>query len=78
MVSFWKRPIIEITRARRIAEVLVRNGLGQVVQYAGLNRFLPKRQTPEIQRAVAGLSMPQRVRKTLEELGPTYIKLGQI
>lgn len=70
----------EISRARRIAEVLVRNGLGALAENVGLTRFIPpwrSRQVTEDARA-ARLTMPERVRRTLEELGPTYIKLGQI
>lgn len=70
----------EIARARHIADVLLRNGLGFVIETIELNRFLPFRRArrKEPESATAALSMPQRVRQTLEELGPTYIKLGQI
>ncbi|MHB1294259.1 MAG: ABC1 kinase family protein [Anaerolineae bacterium] len=73
-------PAAEILRARRIAEVLIRNGLGVIAEGLGLTRFLPswraRRMSADAQSA--GLTMPQRLRKTLEELGPTFIKLGQI
>ncbi|MHB0856642.1 MAG: ABC1 kinase family protein [Anaerolineae bacterium] len=73
-------PAAEIVRARRIAEVLIRNGLGVIAEGLGLTRFLPpwraRRVTADAQ--AAALTMPQRLRKTLEELGPTFIKLGQI
>lgn len=70
----------EISRARRIAEVLIRNGLGVVADAFGLTRFIPRGRARRMaaEQRMAGLSMPQRVRQTLEELGPTYIKLGQI
>jgi ubiquinone biosynthesis protein len=73
-------PKEEITRARRILEVLVRNGLGFVVENVGLSRLLPRRRSRQLQErdAAAGLTVPQRVRLTLEQLGTTYIKLGQI
>ena len=73
-------PAAEISRARRIAEVLVRNGLGVLAESTGLTRFIPRwRAHPvEADAQAATLTMPQRVRRTLEELGPTYIKLGQI
>ena len=73
-------PLPEIARARRIAEVLIRNGLGFVAERTGLARFLPiwtsRRTTADAQ--AARLSIPERLRKTLEDLGPTYIKLGQV
>jgi ubiquinone biosynthesis protein len=75
-----RRTANEIVRARHIAEVLVRNGLGVLAQSVGLTRFIPpwraRRMAADGQSA--RLNMPQRVRRTLEELGPTYIKLGQI
>ncbi|MHB1356844.1 MAG: ABC1 kinase family protein [Anaerolineae bacterium] len=79
-LPFWKRPGIEFTRARHITEVLIRNGLGFLVERAGLRRFVPRwrKQRLEPDAYARGMSLPQRVRHTLEELGPTYIKLGQI
>ncbi len=73
-------PLAEISRARYIAEVLVRNGLGFLVESLGLKRFLfPWRaRSVEAGARASVLSVPQRVRLTLEQLGPTYIKLGQI
>jgi ubiquinone biosynthesis protein len=71
----------EIARVRSIIEVLVRNGLGFLVEQLALDRFLPRiwrRQTLHAERAVSRLSVPERLRRTLEELGATYIKLGQI
>ena len=63
-----------------LAEVLIRNGLGFLAESLGLLRFLPRgrKRTLTEDRTRAALSMPERVRQTLEELGPTYIKLCQI
>lgn len=67
----------EITRLRQIAEVLARNGLVTLADLLGLERFLSKswrlRALDEDKT-----TMPMRLRKTLEELGPTFVKLGQI
>ncbi len=71
-----RRTLREITRTRRITQVLARNGLGMLAQTIGLGRVLPRRRKRDAQ--TEALSTPQRVRRTLEELGPTYIKLGQI
>lgn len=70
----------EIARARNIAEILIRNGLGFLAENVGLTRFLPPWQARKVDADAQArmLSVPQRVRRTLEELGPTYIKLGQI
>lgn len=77
----WPREAAQdIARARQIAEVLIRNGLGFMVDRSGLSRYLPlwraqraRKETPR-----HGRQLPERIRRTLEELGPTYVKLGQI
>jgi ubiquinone biosynthesis protein len=79
-LPFWKRPGIEFARASHITEVLIRNGLGFIVEQAGLRRFVPRwrKRRLEADAQAGGMTLPQRVRHTLEDLGPTYIKLGQI
>ena len=57
--------------------MLARHGLGFFISVAGLERFVP------LQRLFnrgyeQPLSRPEHVRRALEELGPTFIKLGQI
>ena len=64
-------------RYRQISRVLARHGLGFFISVAGLERFVP------LQRIFnrgyeQPLSRPEHVRRALEELGPTFIKLGQI
>jgi ubiquinone biosynthesis protein len=61
-------------RQREIAEVLVRHGLGYVVDAVGLERFRTSSPGPRNDSPAA----PERLRRVLEELGPTFIKLGQI
>lgn len=72
--------VTEIRRARQIAEVLIRNGLGFLAETTGLTRFLPPWRARRLraEERTAGLTVPQRFRQTLEELGPTFIKLGQV
>ncbi|HVP57706.1 MAG TPA: AarF/ABC1/UbiB kinase family protein [bacterium] len=57
-----------VKRHRQVVHVLVRHGFGQLVDRAR------KRAREEPSR----LTRPERVRLALEELGPTYVKLGQI
>ncbi len=76
----FRRRLAEIARVRRITEVLIRNGLGFLVQQLALERFLPRflrRRPVRADEAVSRLTVPQRLRRTLEQLGATYIKLGQ-
>ena len=71
--------IRHLHRYREIVTCLVRNGFGFVVEELGLfgmlslpkKLFTPPR--PEEEKAI-GI----RVRRVLEELGPTFIKLGQM
>jgi ubiquinone biosynthesis protein len=75
------RQIREFNRARHIAEILIRNGLGALLGQLELSRFLPqgwRRRAERADEALSRVSLPERVRHTLEDLGPTYIKIGQI
>ncbi|MGQ9492479.1 MAG: ABC1 kinase family protein [Anaerolineae bacterium] len=75
-----RQPYEDIVRLRQIAEVLLRNGLGFVAEQLDLTRFLPpwRQKGTSAEDRVSKYSIPERVRHTMEELGPTYIKLGQI
>jgi ubiquinone biosynthesis protein len=78
----FRRRLAEIARVRHIIEVLVRNGLGFLVEQLALDRFLPrflrKRRRVRADQATGRTGVPERLRRTLEELGATYIKLGQL
>ncbi len=80
VVLTFRRQYAEIARAREIAEILVKNGLGFVVEQLGLTRFLSRwrRRRVEAASEASALLVSERVRRTLEELGPTFIKLGQV
>ncbi|MCL6561217.1 MAG: hypothetical protein K6U74_21005 [Firmicutes bacterium] len=70
-------------RYREIANILVRHGFSYLVYQLGLAEFLDLRRrlkaTPEAeQRVKEELSPPVRLRLVLEELGPAFIKLGQV
>ncbi len=66
-------------RLREIAAILAKHGFGEVVtrleltEAVGIRRLMAYRD-----EADRPFSTAQRVRMTLEELGPTFIKLGQI
>lgn len=61
-----------VDRYRDVAVVLARHGLGFLLGVSGLNRWLPLR------GEVDGPTNPAHLRLALEELGPTFIKLGQM
>jgi ubiquinone biosynthesis protein len=68
-----------ISRYRDIAITLIRNGFGMVVEEIGIAQFLslPQRLFFEKKEKVSK-STGERIRHVLEELGPTFVKLGQI
>ncbi len=84
MLTFSRinRNIRSIRRYRNILGILIKYGFGHVVEQLNINYYLelgrkivtlgspPK----EIER----LTQPERLRLAMEELGPTFIKLGQI
>jgi len=69
----------QIVRYREIVQVLARHGFGNLIDQLELVPYLslPRRL---FRKATAGppLTAPERMRLAIEELGPTFIKLGQI
>ena len=69
--------VSDTPRYRRIAEVLVRNGLSALAAQIGLRDHMPemvRRRLPDAEPADG----PTRLRRALEDLGPTFVKLGQM
>ena len=71
----------DLPRLHQISSVLIRHGLGDLVRRIGIVTALEAgradAQFPR-RRGKRALSRPQRMRLALEELGPTFIKLGQV
>lgn len=71
----------DLGRVHDIASVLIRYGFGDLVRRIGMSGALERAgkalrwQAPE---ELARLEPPARVRRALEELGPTFVKFGQI
>jgi ubiquinone biosynthesis protein len=61
-------------RERHIAEVLVKQGLTQLAAAMGVNGMAPRRHRAGQADTVA----PCNLRLALEELGPTFVELGQM
>lgn len=71
----------DLGRLQDIASVLIRYGFGDLVRRIGLSGVLERAGKVLHWRApeeLARLEPPARIRRALEELGPTFIKLGQI
>jgi ubiquinone biosynthesis protein len=66
-------------RQRQIAEVMARHGMGFLVDVSGLARVVPfERGLLGHERRPEPYTQPEHLRLALEELGTTFIKLGQI
>ncbi|MGB7778888.1 MAG: AarF/UbiB family protein [Pseudolabrys sp.] len=71
----------ELPRLREISSVFVRHGLGDLVRRAGIATLL-EQAGHVLQRGeaseIAHLEPQQRARLAFEQLGPTFVKLGQM
>ncbi|MGE3922190.1 MAG: ABC1 kinase family protein [Lautropia sp.] len=70
-----------IARAHEIAAILIRYGFGDLVRRMGLAGTLARAGRAlhwHVPDDHAGLDRPARMRRALEELGPTFVKLGQV
>jgi len=71
----------DLSRLHDIAAILIRYGFGDVVARTGLSRALERAGRilhPDKATHTAHLPASTRVRCALEEMGPTFIKLGQL
>ncbi len=71
----------DLGRLHDIAAVLIRYGFGDVVRRLGLADILERAGgIPQLHAAteLARLAAPVRVRRALEDLGPTFVKMGQL
>ena len=68
-----------LKRYREIARILIKNGFGSLIQGIGLADLLslPRRWFTGADKPDS-LSLYERIRKVVEELGPTYVKIGQV
>jgi ubiquinone biosynthesis protein len=71
----------ELPRLQEIAAVFIRHGLGEFVQRIGIAGVLERagqilHRNPVAEQVT--LDPAQRMRMALEELGPTFVKLGQV
>jgi len=69
------RSLQNLKRYRQIAAVLIKYGFGELV--SRMNLVYPFRLVGKSPR-IAPLSTPARFRLALQELGPTFVKLGQV
>lgn len=72
----------DLGRLNDIASILMRFGFGDMVRRLGLGTVLEQAgkllHWQEEAEELARLEPPERIRRVMEELGPTFVKLGQI
>jgi ubiquinone biosynthesis protein len=71
----------DLRRANTLATILLKYGFGDVIRRLGLAAPLEqagKLVRTSIDRDLLTMPPPQRLRCALEEMGPTFVKLGQI
>ncbi len=69
-----------LRRVRHVVRVLIGYGFGSLIEHMRLTRFMVRslRFFRRGEAEIARLSPAERMRLALEELGPTFIKLGQL
>lgn len=65
----------DLERLRQIVGVLWKHGFGELVTRTGLGNLLPGSKARETESRVG---LGERIRLVLQDLGPSFIKLGQI
>src|SRR5512143_2779443 len=82
LLGYRRRHLRDIPRLGRIIAVASRHGFGHLVEQLGLERFfsLGRRMVTFKKPPPLGhrISAPERLRLMFEDLGPTFIKFGQV
>ncbi len=74
------RNIRSLKRYRQIIRVLIKYGFGHLLEYMNLSHFVARsrRLFRRTESKIAELTPAERMRLALEELGPTFVKFGQL
>ncbi|GBC93188.1 putative protein kinase UbiB [bacterium HR15] len=77
-MRLFARRVRSLQRYRQVVSVLARHGFGSALEYLSVHRRLSLPRA-ELQPDVEPLLSPaEHLRLALEELGPTFVKLGQV
>ncbi|WP_437224371.1 ABC1 kinase family protein [Planctomicrobium sp. SH661] len=81
MQPYPLRFLKNLNRGREVATVLLNYGFGDVLERLGLLPYLKwgrRLITRKTREATEQLTTPRRIRLALEDLGPTFVKFGQV
>ncbi len=70
-----------VKRLRQIVAVFAKHGFNEVIENIKLGKFSPamfKAKAKTIGETTDEVTLPERLRAAFEELGPTFVKLGQL
>lgn len=70
------KSVQKLPRYKQVANLLIKYGYGSIVDH--ISFWTPKRKRLEEEGAYLHFTGAQRLRHLLEELGPTFIKIGQL
>ena len=68
----------DLNRVRQIAVIAARHGFGGYAERGGLWRLLGRKENVDVSPEVQRQSTARRFRLFLNDLGPTFVKLGQV
>ena len=76
----WADPLNlqDLNRLRQIATIAARHGFADLLDRAGVFRLIGRREPVEQAPDTRAASAARRFRRMLEDLGPTFVKLGQV
>jgi ubiquinone biosynthesis protein len=80
VIDLIRKKIRHIQRYREIVNAFIRYGFGFIIKEMGLHELLalPKRLFFEVNQDKHTKTTGERIRLFLEDLGPTFVKMGQI
>ena len=80
MLAPWADPLNlqDLNRLRQIATIAARHGFADLLDRAGVFRLIGRRDPVEQAPDTRAASAARRFRRMLEDLGPTFVKLGQV
>ncbi len=77
--NIFNKQIGNLKRVKQIIAVLTKQGFGYLIEELNLKRYIPFKERLRLGKSKSPKkSAPVRLRLALEELGPTFVKFGQL